>query len=169
MKKIKFDFGTVNKLLILVMMIVAIIMSTNYEPKGNEVLDSLGKYEYREFYSDNGFMDFMEYGKYYYSSVNTSENAYFKKISESNVEKLNILIDEFEQWLSCYNEDSCDLVVKYDFKRDLIDNEDYVYYETKYEKVGYNSEGEMFFSCEVLEVYYLDIQTNTVYYFHNKI
>lgn len=84
MKRFKLDFTMINKVLIAVLMMVALFMSTFYEPLGNEVLDSLGEYEDSIYYMDGAWMDFTEYGKINYPLVNTRENEYFEKIFEGN-------------------------------------------------------------------------------------
>lgn len=174
MKKIKFDFNTFNKVLIVLLMIVAIMMSTNYKPIGNVILDPFGKYEDCVYFSHGLIGDFTRYAKYYYSSIDTSKNNNFKKIQENDLVKLNELIDDFEGLIESYHwdyylddEEVQELANNYDFDRSIIDDEDFIYIEV--DEFTNESEGVSYTVLASYDVYFLDIQTNVVYYFHNNI
>jgi hypothetical protein len=57
------------------------------------------------------------------------------------------------------------IVVNYDFDRSLIDNDDYLYVETEW--FDPSDDGNAVFAS--YDVYFFDVQTNTLYYFHNNI
>ena len=131
----------------------------------NEVLSSLGEYKDRVFYSEGAFQDFTDYGKYYYDSVDFSDNEYFSKIQPDDLEDLNEHLDDFERWIETFREGdaSREIVVNYDFDRSIIDSEDYFYLE---------SEKSMFDGVLFLvnyDLYFFDSQTNTLYFFHNNV
>ena len=132
----------------------------------DKVLNSLGKYKSHEFYTSGGFQDFTDYAKYYYDSVDFTDNEYFSKIGQSDIDVLNEHLDNFENWIETYREGDAtrEIVVNYDFDRSLIDSEDYLYiYSEKHTwDDGYTS-------LEYYDVYFFDTQTNTLYYFHNNI
>ena len=49
----------------------------------DEVLDSLGKYESKQFFTSGGFQDFTDYAKYCFDSVDFSDNSYFQIITDN--------------------------------------------------------------------------------------
>ena len=132
----------------------------------DKVLDSLGEYKSCEFYTEDSFQDYTDYAKYYYDSVDFSNNEYFTKIEQSDIDVLNEHLDDFESWIETYREGdaSRDIVVNYDFDRSFIDNADYLYINS--EKHTWD---DGYTSLVNYDVYFFDTQTNTLYYFHNNI
>lgn len=132
----------------------------------DKILNSLGKYDHNEYYSEGYFQDYTDYAKYYFSSANIAENEYFNKIQNSDVEALNEHLDDFESWIQCYCEDdsSKEIVVNYDFDRSLIDDADYIYI---YSEKDEWDDGSV--SLVNYDVYFFDSQTQVLYYFHNNI
>ncbi len=128
-------------------------------------LSSLGSYKKKEFYSNDGFQDYTDYAKYFYDSVDVSDNPYFSAVDEEGMALLNEYLDNFEEWVSVTDPET-DVAKFYDFDRGLIDTEDYYYiYDREGEPIGHASYDRF----DSYNVYFLDIQTNTVYYFHNNI
>lgn len=153
--------------LILTALLLALVLSACTAPE-DKVLNSLGEYKSREYYSEGEFQDFTDYAKYYYDSVDFTNNEYFSKIGPSDMDVLNEHLDDFESWIETYRKGyaSCEIVINYDFDRSIIDSEDYLYIESK----QYNDpwdDGNMVFAS--YNIYFFDIQTNTLYYFHNNI
>lgn len=132
----------------------------------NKVLTSLGEYRDHEFYSEGEFQDYTDYAKYYYASVDFTDNKYFSKIEPSDLDELNLHLDDFERWIETYRrgDASREIVVNYDFDRSLIDGEDYLYIDSETHTDDY---GTMWFYN--YDIYFFDTQTNTLYYFHNNI
>ena len=132
----------------------------------DEVLCSLGKCKSYEFYTEGAFQDYTDYAKYYYDSVDFADNEYFSKISQSGIDALNEHIDDFENMIEAYREGDAtrEIVANYDFDRSIIDSEDYLYMDSEKHTV-YN--GVVFLVS--YDVYFFDVQTNTLYYFHNNI
>ena len=150
--------------LIIVVLIFGIVLSSCVIP-ANEILGPLGKYKGQEIYSQGEFQDYTEYAKYYYDSVDFTDNKHFTKIKQSDIDVLNEYLDDFENMIETFrNHDaSREIVINYDFDRSLIDSEDYLYID---------SENHTDNGCTVLvyyHVYFFDTQTNTLYYFHNNI
>lgn len=150
-------------LLIISCLIFALSSCTTPEDK---VLNSLGEYKSYEFYTEGAFQDYTDYAKYYYDSADLSDNEYFSKIGQSDIDVLNEHLDDFESWIETYRENdaSREIVVNYDFDRSIIDNEDYLYINS--EKHTWD---DGFISLVNYDVYFFDTQTNTLYYFHNNI
>lgn len=150
--------------LIVVVLIFGIILSSCFIP-ADEVLGPLGKYNGHEFYTHGEFQDYTEYAKYYYDSVDFTDNKIFSKIQQTDLDNLNEHLDDFESCIASYRENDkmCEIVVNYDFDRSLIDCEDCLYIDS--EKHTDND-------CTVFvyyHIYFFDTQTNILYYFHNNI
>ena len=151
--------------LILICFFVVVSLSSCIAPE-DKVLNSLGEYKNREFYTEGVFQDYTDYAKYNYESVDFTDNEYFTKIEQSDIDVLNEHLDDFESWIETYREGdaSREIVVNYDFERSLIDIEDYLYIDS--EKHTWDDD---YTSLENYDIYFFDTQTNTLYYFHNNI
>lgn len=127
----------------------------------DDVLDSLGKYESKQFFTSGGFQDFTDYAKYCFDSVDFSDNSYFQILTESSRENLEAHIDDFEDWIQAISDTDADneVVVNYDFDRSVISDADYIYI---YDDPDYPELGNY-------NVYFFDVETNILYYFHNNI
>ena len=123
--------------------------------KTHAVVSSLGKYTDKTFYTCGGFQDFTDYAKYSFQSVDSKkleDNAYFQPVSTGNMDTLLAFILDFEGWIGVH--EGSELAANYDFQRDHIDPEDYFFLQGDLD--SYN-------------LYFLDSQTNMLYYFHNNI
>ena len=151
--------------LIVVVLIFGTVLSSCIAPE-DKVLNSLGEYRSCEFYTCGGFQDYTDYAKYYYDSVDFTDNEYFSIIEQSDIDALNEHLDNFESCIEAhgYNDASSEIVVNYDFDRSLIDSEDYLYIDS--EKHTWD---DGYTSLVNYDVYFFDTQTNTLYYFHNNI
>ena len=149
--------------LLLIILISTLSSCTAPEDK---VLNSLGEYKSKEIYTEGAFQDYTDYAKYYYNSVDFTDNEYFSKIGQADIDVLNEHLDDFESCIEAhgYNDASSEIVVNYDFDRSLIDSEDYLYIDS--EKHTWN---DGYTSLVNYDVYFFDTQTNTLYYFHNNI
>ena len=151
--------------LIVVVLIFGTVLSSCVIP-ADEILGPLGKYKGHEFYTQGEFQDYTDYAKYYYDSVDFTDNKIFSKIQQADLDNLNEHLDDFESCIASYreNDETCEIVVNYDFDRSWIDFEDYVYIESeKWDR----EDGNLVFPK--YNVYFFDTQTNTLYYFHNNI
>ena len=159
MKRIK------STAIILSLIILISTLSSCIAPE-DKVLNSLGEYKSKEFYTEGGFQDYTDYAKYYYDSVDFTDNEYFSIIEQSDIDALNEHLDNFESCIEAhgYSDASNEIVVNYDFDRSLIDSEDYLYIDS--EK---HTRDDGYTLLVNYDVYFFDIQTNTLYYFHNNI
>ena len=149
--------------LLLIILISTLSSCTAPEDK---VLNSLGEYKSKEFYTEGAFQDYTDYAKYYYDPVDFTNNEYFSIIELSDIDALNEHLDDYESCIEAhgYNDASSEIVVNYDFDRSLIDSEDYLYIDS--EKHTWD---DGYTSLVNYDVYFFDTQTNTLYYFHNNI
>lgn len=127
----------------------------------DDVFDSLGKYKSRQYYSSGGFQDYTDYAKYSFDYVEFSDNSYFQNITVNSKENLETHIDDFEGWIQELRECEAEneVVVNYDFDRSVISDTDYLYI---YDNPDYPN-----FGC--YDIYYYDVETNILYYFHSNI
>ena len=159
MKRIK------STAIILSLIILISTLSSCTAPE-DKVLNSLGEYKSREFYTEGAFQDYTDYAKYYYDSVDFTDNEFFSKIRQADIDVLNEHLDDFESWIETYRggDATREIVVNYDFDRSIIDSEDYLYIDS--EKHTWD---DSYTSLVNYDVYFFDTQTNTLYYFHNNI
>lgn len=135
-------------------------------PYEDAVLDSLGAYKSYEFYTEGVFQDYTDYAKYYFESVDFTDNEYFYEVEPSDLDVLNEHLDNFESWIETFrnSDPTMEIVVNYDFDRSLIDNEDYWHIDSE---IYIRDGGDRVHTN--YDIYFFDIQTNTLYYFHNNI
>ena len=132
----------------------------------NPVIASLPKYENSDCYYGEGFQDYTDYGKYYFSENDTiiehlKENKYFKSVTEKDVEEVKSYFENFEGWVE-YEE----YKDKYDFTYECVDTSDYFYIENKDTCEKYKNYPDKY---AAYNVYFFDVQTKTLYYIHSNI
>lgn len=132
----------------------------------DKVISSLGEYKKHEYFTSGGFQDYTDYAKYYYTSANITENRYFEKIEENDFETINIHLDDFEKWIEAHkrSDASNEVVVNYDFNREIIDINDYIYIDSEEHTW---SDGHT--SLVNYNIYFFDTETSILYYFHSNI
>lgn len=155
-----------KKIVVFLTCITLILFLSSCTYTNDKIVNSLGKYATKEFYTSGGFQDYTDYAKYFFTSFNVQENDYFNNIQETDFTIINTLLNDFENWIEAIkkNNPSNDIVLNYDFDREIIDEEDYFYIDSKEHKwengdvllVRYN-------------IYIFDTQTQILYYFHNNI
>lgn len=149
-----------KKTFVIVLILSLLIMSgcSIFEDK---TIRSLGKYESYEYFTSGGFQDHTDYAKYTYKDIDFDDNKYFDKISSKSKENLIAHIENFEMWINVIKEDdeNNDVVLGYDFDSSIISEDDYLYI---YDDPNYHEFGNY-------NVYFFDIETMTLYYFHNNI
>ena len=148
------------------MLIVFMVGLSSCAGPEDQIIKSLGKYQRYDFYSEGAFQDFTDYAKYYYTTARVDENQHFSRVEDFDCELLNECLDDFESWIKTYkeNDSSREIVVNYDFNRSWIDSDDYIHID--YEKHEFD-DGEMML-CSY-DIYFFDMQTNILYFFHNNI
>ena len=65
--------------------------------------------------------------------MNFTDNEFFSKIGQADIDVLNEHLDDFESCIEAhgYTDASSEIVVNYDFDRSLIDSEDYLYIDSE--------------------------------------
>ena len=139
----------------------AILLSIQFfiPSREDKVLDSLGQYESKQFWSDGEYRDYTDFGIYTYSTANLDNNEYFQKIADNR--SIYEFLDHFESWVDTIKGTTPDseLVNNYSFDRAVIDSEDYFYI--------YQGNSDYKFEC--YDIWFFDSQTKILYYFHNNI
>ena len=130
------------------------------------VVSSLGEGENHVYFSSGGFQDYTDYAKYYYTSANVSENPYLKRIDEQNLAVIDRHLDDFEMWIDTIkgSEPSNEVVLNYDFDRTMIDTEDYIYIDSEE-----HTWSDGYTALVNYNIYFFDMQTQTLYFFHSNI
>lgn len=126
----------------------------------DSILASLPDHESKEYYTSGGFQDFTDYAKYTYTIYETEliENPYFQQVTEDAIPKIHSYLDNFENWVDISSDFPKD---SYDFDRTQIEPGDYYYILNRYE------EPEKAFWY--YDLYYFDLDTGILYYFHSNI
>ncbi len=160
-----FSFKT-KKIITVISLCIFVLSFASCAAPEDKVAASLGEYENRVFFTSGGFQDYTDYAKYYFTSANVEENKYLSKIQEPDFAIINTHLDDFEGWIETIknSEPSSEVVVNYDFDREIIDTEDYFYIDSE-EHIW--SDGHS--SLERYDIYLFDTQTQVLYYFHNNI
>lgn len=156
----------IKKTIIAVCVLFLAISLASCTTPQDEVAASLGEYKNRVFFTSGGFQDYTDYAKYYYTSAEVAENKYLKKIQETDLAAINTHLDDFEEWIETIknSDSSSEVVVNYDFDREIIDTEDYIYIDSE-EHVWSNGDT----SLVRYNIYFFDAQTQVLYFFHNNI
>ena len=140
-------------------LIMAIIVVQFFTPK-DPVLNSLPRYEKKEFYSSGGFQDFTDYAKYTYqiSESTIAQNDSLRPVTEEDIPTVLNYVEDFEGWVKACKKIP---VEAYDFDKSMISVGDYFYISNHYEEPeramwNYN-------------LYYFDVDASVLYFFHNNI
>lgn len=132
----------------------------------NAVILSLPDYQNREFYTEGEFQDYTDYGIYTYLDFDETilmQNPYFEKITDTQA--VLSYIENFEGWVALCPEDS-ELAIHYDFDDRQIDEQDYIYIDTKEgQPIGSSAYGKF----DNYDIYFFDTDTWMLYYFHSNI
>ncbi len=150
---------------IIAIMVWGGINQSFWMPGDNPVIASLPRYESSDCYYGEGFQDYTDYCKYYFSKDDVVEilekNKYFKQVKVNDIEEVKSYFENFNGGVE-YEE----FKDNYDFKYECIDTSDYFYIENKdtYEK--YENYPDKY---SAYNVYFFDVQTKTLYYIHSNI
>ncbi len=135
------------------------------------VIDSLPAYQDMVMYTEGGFQDSTDYAIYNYWGLDVSvldNSPYFQKISANDVENILSYIENFEGWVEVFNSgsDNSELAAHYAFDETMIGENDYIYIKTK---EGTSIGNSTYRKFDNYSIYFFDVATNTLYYFHNSI
>ena len=142
----------------LALVLAGILCGCSYK---DPVIESLIKYESKEFYTSGGFQDYTDYAKYVYTSAavqDLEDSEYFRLMTAEDVEEILSYIDNFEMWVEIIGGD---LQGNYDFNKGVISEGDFLCIKT-----GGGAYSGQFDSYSV---YFFDTEAQTLYYFHNNI
>ena len=132
-------------------------------PATDPVLDSLGKWEQICLYNNEAVQDFTYYGKFSVTDPRPEESRYFQPVNENIRADLLRHLEDYEGWIDLHSQSQAQkdllLAQSYDFDRGLITEDDWaaILDDPKYPDLGN------------YDIYFLDWETQVVYYFHNNI
>ena len=124
------------------------------------ILESLSKYSEKEYYSSGGFQDTTDYAKYTYhiSEEDLQNNEYLLPVESTDLPQIIAYIEDFEELVSVSHDFPSE---SYDFDKAIVSAGDYFYVSNRYqepEKAFWN-----------YDLYYFDLESLTLYYFHSNI
>ena len=150
-----------KQLLIILIALTLMLSACTGPTRQDDVLFTLGHYEFHHFYTSGGFQDYTDFAMYTYAAVDLEDNPYFAPLDEGDLEIMSAFLDDFESWIDAIrrSDPQNEVVVNYAFDRSMMDAGDwfYIYEDPDYSKFG----------C--YDIWFLDSQTNVLYYFHNNI
>ena len=150
-----------KKRLIVLTVLVLLLSACTGPTRHDDILFSLGHYESGHFYTSGGFQDYTDFAVYTYAAVDLEDSFYFSPLTEGDLETMSAFLDDFEGWIDAIrrSDPQNEVVVNYQFDRSMMDTGDwfYIYENPEYSKFG----------C--YDIWFLDSQTNVLYYFHNNI
>lgn len=152
-----------KRFLLLITTAIVMISTTGcgIESRQEQVRSSLGSCERIAFYTSGGFQDYTDFGMYSCFAVDLENNPYFAPITAPDRESLWAFLNDFDGWIDTIgrSDPTNEVVVNYVFDRSIVDTGDwfYIYEDPDYQKFG------------SYDIWFLDSQTNVLYYFHNNI
>ena len=150
-----------KKLLMILISLTLVLSGCCIESRESQVLDTLGAFGSKEFYTSGGFQDYTDFAIYTYAAVDLEDNPYFSPMTERNLEIVSAFLDNFKGWIDTIgrSDPANEVVVNYTFDSSIIDAEDWFYLY----------EGENYPKYGCYDLWIFDSQTNVLYYFHNNI
>ena len=163
-------FNNVKKIIMGGCLLAAVCSIFGCKVLEDKIIASLGTYKKCEKYTKGEFQDYTDYEKYYYNSVDFTDNKYFEKINDSDLSEINECLDDYESCIESFRENdaTCKIAVNYDFDRGIIDSEDYIYFESKKETFT-KEDGTADTTLVKYDIYFFDTQTQILYHFHSNI
>ena len=136
----------------------------SYKLFTNRIIAELPKAKDSECYYSDGFQDYTDYCKYYYTDkvLNFLEkNSRFKKVSEKDITEIEGYFENFADWVKYEKyKDS------YDFDKSIISTGDYFYIQNKDTYERYADYPDKY---AAYNVYFFDTETLTLYFIHTNI
>ena len=154
-----------KKCILLIVTFVLLVGLCGCEKK-DKVIASLPDYNGKLFYTSGGFQDYTDYAKYLYENVTVqtfTSSKYFRETNLDDVDEMLLNIGNFEDWVDTIGGQLED---KYDFDKSIVTEGDYFYIKTKEgEEISQSPYGKF----DNYTVYFFDMDTQILYYFHNNI
>lgn len=159
-------FSLNTKRIIAACLVIFLLSFASCAVPEDKVVASLGEYENHVFFTSGGFQDYTDYAKYYYISAKVAGNKYLEEIQETDLVAINTHLDDFEKWIEAIKDSdaSNEVVVNYDFDREIIDTDDYFYIDSEE-----HTWSDGYTSLVRYNIYFFDTQTQVLFYFHNNI
>lgn len=130
------------------------------------VLAALPKADSKAFYTSGGFQDFTDYAKYHYHGIDRETllgTGYFTEMSQQDAEEMQDYLDDFEGWVATVGGE---LQENYDFDRTTVSAGNFLCLKTKEgEPIGTSA----YRKFDNYTLYYFDIRSQVLYYFHSNI
>ena len=149
--------------ILLIITLVLTLCSCYYS---DPVIDSLPEYKNKSFYTSGGFQDYTDYAKYTYESVAVQEikaSKYFSMVTDEDIHEILLHIYNFEEWVKIIGGE---LENNYDFDINTVSAGDFFYIKTKAgQPIGQGTYGKY----DYYTVYFFDVDTKILYYFHSNI
>lgn len=159
MKRLFKEIAAIILSLVAAALVMVLVMVVIFRPK-DSVLDSLPKYDKKEFYSSGGLQDFTDYAKYTYRITESElvECESLRPVTEEDIPDILEYVEFFENVI----EDSQDFPSEsYDFDKSQISAGDCFFIYSRCEE----PEKAFWF----FKLYYFDLDTGTLYYFRFNI
>lgn len=159
MKRLFKEIAAIILSLVAAALVMVLVMVVIFRPK-DSVLDSLPRYDKKEFYSSGGLQDFTDYAKYTYRITESElvECESLRPVTEEDIPDILEYVEFFENVI----EDSQDFPSEsYDFDKSQISTGDCFFIYNRYEE----PEKAFWF----FKLYYFDLDTGTLYYFRFNI
>ena len=125
-----------------------------------KILSSLPGEGQGKTYTHGKFQDYTDYGKYFYPELCDEAlggNSYFQRVKTEDISVINEHLKDFEKWVELAEDcDDCSLEENYDFDSEIIREGDWFYLDSDNTYNNYS-------------LYYICMNTKTVYFFHNNI
>lgn len=130
-----------------------------FVPK-DSILNSLPDYKSKAFYTCGGFQDHTDYAKYTYPINETAliRNPYFLSVTDEVIPDILSYIENFQGWVEICHDFPKE---EYDFDTAMVEAGDYFYLHTKYEESD-----KKYWNYDL---YYFDLDSGILYYFHNNL
>lgn len=112
-----------------------------------------GYYEKQEYFDKEGFQDYTDYCKYYYTEEydeKFAKNKDYSYVNEEDIPEIISYFEEFEGWMLPERAN------EYDFDKSRITVGDYVRIDSEGIDINF-------------DVYFYDVETHILYYIHNNI
>lgn len=146
----------IGVVLILILIVCLILFVHDWDKYG--IKTSLWGCDDKLYYSNGGVSDYIDYGEYYFNetSIKKFENdEKYSMVMESDIEYIRSYFSDFDDWINL-----TDYKDKYAFDKDTqINAGDYYYIYNRYDDSPYIN----------YDVYYVDMDCNTVYFIHSNI
>lgn len=133
---------------------------------GDDLLSALPGYSSSEYYTTGGFQDYTDYAKYTYDSLSQEDiiaTGYFVTMTEADIPNILSYIENFEGWVEIVGGE---VEENYDFDKSILSEGDFFYIKTKEgEPIGQSTYGKF----DNYSIYFLDVESSVLYYFHSNI